>query len=339
MNKNLRILMVGAGAIGGNTAAFLSMAGYDVTIVANREEVAEQIRTKGIKISGVLGNHEVVMKAVAKVPELKGLFDVVFIATKAYDMPKVAKRLLANIHEKSLVVSMQNGICTDDLAAIVGASRTVGCVIGFGATMLERGSLLITSHGDFIIGSIEKEHKPSLLVVQEMLNKVFPTTISNHIFEELYSKLIINSCITSLGAICGLKLGEMLKIKKASAIFMGIIKEAMNVAKSLNIHVPPYAGKLNYYKLIDDKTTWSRFKANLVISIVGHKYRNLKSSSLQSLERGQLTEIDYFNGYIVRKADSIGIDVPINRQLVSMIKQIEAKQLAISLSNLDDIKI
>ncbi|MGD9886912.1 MAG: ketopantoate reductase family protein [Bacilli bacterium] len=339
MNKNLRVLMVGAGAIGGNTAAFMALAGYDVTIVANREEVAEQIRTKGIKISGVLGNHEVVMKAVAKVPELKGLFDVVFIATKAYDMPKVARKLLTFIHEKSLVVSMQNGICTDDLAAIVGPKRTVGCVIGFGATMLERGSLLITSHGEFIIGSIDKENKPNLSIVQEMLNKVFPTIISDNIFEELYSKLIINSCITSLGAICGLKLGEMLKIKKARAIFIGIIKEAMNVAKGLNINVPPYAGKLNYYKLIDDKTTWSRFKANLVISVVGHKYRHLKSSSLQSLERGQLTEIDYFNGYIVKKADEIGIDAPINRQLVAMIKKIEAKQLTIQLTNLDEVQL
>ncbi|HOH18504.1 MAG TPA: ketopantoate reductase C-terminal domain-containing protein, partial [Bacilli bacterium] len=88
-----------------------------------------------------------------------------------------------------------------------------------------------------------------------------------------------------------------------------------------------------------DKTAWSRFKANLIITVVGHKYRHLKSSSLQSLERGQLTEIDYFNGYIVRKADEIGIDVPINRQLVAMIKKIEAKQLPIQLSNLDDVQI
>ena len=44
MNKNVRILMVGAGAIGGSTAAFIALAGYDITIVANREEVAEQIR-------------------------------------------------------------------------------------------------------------------------------------------------------------------------------------------------------------------------------------------------------------------------------------------------------
>jgi len=339
MNKNVRILMVGAGAIGGSTAAFIALAGYDITIVANREEVAEQLRTKGLNISGVLGTHEVIMKAVAKIPELKGLFDIVFIATKAYDMPKVARKLLPFIHDKSLVVAMQNGICTDDLAAIVGSNRTIGCVIGYGASMIERGSLLVTSYGEFIIGGIDKDHKPHLSTIQEILNNVFPTQISDHIFEELYSKLIINSCITSLGAVCGLKLGKMLKIKKARAIFMGIIKEAMNVAKGLKINVPPYAGKLNYYKLIDDKTAWSRFKANLIITVVGHKYRHLKSSSLQSLERGQLTEIDYFNGYIVRKADEIGIDVPINRQLVAMIKKIEAKQLPIQLSNLDDVQI
>lgn len=334
MDKSLRILMIGAGAIGGNTAGLIAKAGNDITVVTRHEDTAELIRKNGIKISGVLGNFTIPMKAFARVSDLTGLFDVVFVATKAYDMPAVTKKILPLIHEKSLVVSMQNGICTDEMAAIVGEHRTVGCVIGFGATMVERGKLIITSNGEFIIGSIAKTNQPNLKPLQEILNNVFPTVISEDIYSELYSKLIINSCITSLGAICGLKLGAMLKIKTARNIFMMIIKEAMNVAKCLNLQVPPYGGRLDYYTLIKDKTWWSRFKAQLIITIVGKKYKNLKSSSLQSLERGQLTEIDFFNGYIVKKAQEVGIETPINSRLLEMVKQIEQKKLDIKVENL-----
>jgi 2-dehydropantoate 2-reductase len=57
----------------------------------------------------------------------------------------------------------------------------------------------------------------------------------------LYSKLIVNSCITSLGAICGLRLGEMMKRRQARKIFLAIIAEAMAVAHAMNLSVPPFA--------------------------------------------------------------------------------------------------
>ena len=339
MTKNPKILMIGPGAIGGTTAALIAKAGYDITIVANREETTKQIKETGIKITGILGNHLVKMKAVTKITDLRGYFDLVFIATKAYDMPKVARKILPYINKNSLIVSMQNGICTEQLAVIVGEQRTVGCVIGFGATMVERGHLHITSYGSFIIGSIAKENRPDLSIIQNILKNVFPTMISDDIFSHLYSKLIINSCITSLGAICGLKLGAMLKIKTARNIFIAIVKEAIIVADAANIKVPPYANKIDYYKLVKGTTICSNFRRHLIIKMVGQKYKNLKSSSLQSLERGQLTEIDYFNGYIVSKGEEYGINTPVNFQLINMIKQIENKKLDIKVDNLYKIQL
>lgn len=333
--EDMRIVIIGAGAIGGISAALIKQKGYDVSLVCKHQVIADIASGRGLHIKGVCGEHTVNMKAVTDLAELQGVFDIAIIATKAYDMQACAKELLSFLKEDSLVLSFQNGICTDDLAAIVGHERTVGCVIGWGATMLEEGELEMTSTGEFIIGCIEGDQS-RLLEVKDALDAIVPTEISDDITSELYSKLIVNSCITSLGAICGLRLGKMLKMKQARNIFIAIIKEAMEVADALGLKVPPFGGKLNYENLVAGDGMVDSIRRHMVISVVGLKYHSLKSSSLQSLERGRPTEIDYFNGFIVRKGEEVGVDCPVNRRLVTMIKEIEGDKRSIKIDNLYD---
>ncbi len=332
-----RILVAGAGAIGGITAALMKQAGYDVTLVCKHRRIADIVEGRGLKISGICGEQCISMPAVADCAELEGVFDYVLIATKAYDMPECAKAMLPYLREDSLVLSLQNGVCVDSMADVVGRDRTVGCVVGFGATMLDECELQMTSSGEFIIGRLEGAND-KLEPICKAMSSVVPSVISDDIYAELYSKLIVNSCITSLGAICGLKLGEMLKMKQARNIFIAIIKEAMDVANAMNIKVPPFGGKLDYYSLVKGSDFIDNLRRHIMIYIVGLKYRNLKSSSLQSLERGRPTEIDYFNGYIARKGDEFGVDCPVNKRLTAMIKEIEGDKRSIKAENLFDEK-
>lgn len=334
----MRIALIGAGAIGGSIAACIAKQGYDLTVVAKYEEYASLIENQGIEITGVKGNFVQKIKAVAKVSQLTGKFDIVFVATKAYDVKENLLSLLSYLKENTSVVSLQNGICTDLYQEVVGKDRTVGCVVGYGATMHQKGKIEITSTGNFVIGSIAKTFKGDLKEVQTCLNTTFETIISDDIYSNLYSKLIINSCITSLGALTGLNLGEMMKIKKIRVIFLKIIDEAIAVANANHIQVPPYGGKLDYYKLYQRKSKFGNFINHLIIQIVGKKYRHLKSSSLQSLQRGQKTEIDYFNGYIVSLGKQVQVSTPINEKLVQMIKEIELHQRKITLDNINDIQ-
>lgn len=293
--KNPRIVVIGAGAVGGVTAAVLKKSGFNITMVV-------------------------------KYPEL---------ATKGYDMPAVAKALLPFLNEDSRVVSMQNGICEEELARIVGNQRTVGCVVGWGATMHEPGVSEMTSTGEFIIGNWEGQEYGRLREIMQMLNWIAQVKFSNNIFSELYSKLIINSCITTLGAISGLLLGEMLLKKKARDIFIRIINEAMAVADAMKLDVPPYAGKLDYYKF-RKKGFFSGAKRHITILVIGLKYRRLKSSSLQSLERGKITEVDYYNGYITMKGMEYGVETPLNKKLTEMVKEIESGKRKISMQNFNE---
>lgn len=338
MVSSPRIVVVGAGAIGGITAALLRKGGQDVTLVCKHQDITTLASGRGLHVTGVKGDFTVAVHAVAAIEELKGLFDIALIATKAYDMPSSARLLLPYLKENTPVLSLQNGICTDALAAVVGAERTVGCVIGWGATMHAPGELEMTSAGEFVIGRIRGDSS-DLLPVQAALETVVPTVISDDIFAELYSKLIVNSCITSLGAICGLRLGEMLKHRQARNVFLSVIREAMAVARAMNLRVPPFGGKLDYTKLLRGSGLPDHLRRHATIYIVGLKYKNLKSSSLQSLERGRPTEIDYFNGYIAKKGESLGVPCPVNSRLTQMIKEIENGKRRIQFDNLFDAKL
>lgn len=328
------IAVIGGGAIGGITAAYLSKAGYDVELVVKYREKAEQAANEGLHITGVRGDQHIRVKAVAGVEELSGKKDIVMIVTKAYDMPDAARRALPFLKDDSVVVSMQNGICVEALGEIVGAQRAVGCVIGWGSTMLPDGTLNMTSEGDFVIGGQLPDKDVSAL--KEVLESMMTTRVSANIIADLYSKMIVNSCITSLGVLSGLTLGQIMTYKQARNIFIAIISEAVAVADAMKLTVEPYGGKLDYYKLLKGRGAAANFRRHAMIRIIGFKYRRLKSSSLQSLQRGKPTEVDYYNGYVAKKGAELGVKTPVNARIVAMIKEIEAGKRPIDPKNFED---
>jgi 2-dehydropantoate 2-reductase len=331
-----RIAVVGGGAIGGITAACLARSGYKIDLVCKHMEIAKRAKVPGLHVFGVHGDFYAPVNAVETTAQLSGVYDLVFLAVKATDAIQAARQLLPLLNPDSLVVSQQNGICEDSLARVLGAERVVGCVVGFGATMHAPGELEKTSEGEFVIGSLAKEPDPRLEPLSELMNLVAPTRISANILGELYAKLIINSCINSLGAMTGLYLGEMLAKKRARDIFIAIMREAMDVAQAMGLTVAKGAsGKLDYYEFLSDGAL-AGIKRHLTIRLIGSKYRRLKSSSLQSLQRGKPTEIDYLNGYIVEKGHELGVPTPVNAHVVAVIKAIEDGRRPVEPANLAD---
>ncbi|MDA8124654.1 MAG: 2-dehydropantoate 2-reductase [Deltaproteobacteria bacterium] len=336
ITKASRICVVGAGAIGGITAALIRRGGYDVELVCKHPELAQAVRTRGVHVTGARGDFWMPMPAVATSEELTEKPDVVFLATKATAMLEAAQRLLPSLKADSLVVSLQNGICEPALAELLGRERVIGCVVGWGATLRAPGELEMTSTGEFVIGPLDGRPAAGLEPLRSMMDLVLPTRLSGDIFSELYSKLIVNACITSLGALCGLTMGEMLASKKARSLFIAIMAEAIAVAKALSIRVPSYGGKLDYDGFLRGSGPLDHLRRHLIIRAIGFKYRRLRSSSLQSLERGQPTEIDFLNGYLSREGKRLGIPTPINDRVVEMIKEIEAGKRRIGRANFKD---
>lgn len=337
LEHNASLAVVGAGAIGGITAAFLARQGWDPQLVTKRAAIAGLANDPGLRIEGVRGRFVQKVRAVPEIGDLQGPLDLVLLATKATEAVAAARALLKVLHEESLVVSLQNGISEEALAQVLGRDRVVGCVVGWGATMLGPGHLEMTSTGEFVLGDLDGQTRPELEVLARMLEAVVPTRVSANIMGELYGKLIVNSCINTLGAISGLYLGEMLARARARRLFVAIMAEAMQVAQAMHLKVEPGGGgKLDYYRFLEGHSPWDRWRRGLTIRLIGFKYRRLKSSTLQSLERGRPTEIGYLNGFICDQGRKLGVPTPLNDALVAMVRQIEAQERGLDPANLDD---
>jgi 2-dehydropantoate 2-reductase len=307
--------------------------GYDTTLVCKYTDLAERCRTSGLHVFGHCGDRRIQVPALAGVDEVEGSMDIVLIATKAIHMEEAARSVLPFLKTTSRVVSMQNGIVEEKLARIVGKDRAVGCVVGFGATMHEHGVLEMTFGGEIWVGYLDRDPDPALEFISKMLSNVVPTRSTSRIMSMLYSKLIINSCTSTMGAITGLDLGPLLKIKKARQLFLAIGKEAMDVADAMRLEVPPYGGRIHYRKILKQHP----LRQHAFLRLFGWKYHRLRSTNLRSLEMGKPTEIEYLNGYIVQQGKAHGVDTPVNRRLSQMVQEIEKKRRPITPVNLEEI--
>jgi len=334
-DNKVKILVVGAGAIGGVTGGLVCRAGHDVRFLEKNLQAVEHIRSSGLAVRTPKERFTVTPAIFAEAAEIPERMDIILLATKATALPEAVFGIKPLMKEDTVVVSLQNGLCEEVIAGIVGKDATIGCVVGWGATMHGPGVLEMTSKGEFIIGRLDGRTDDIVSRVSDILAAAAPTKISANIMGHLYGKLVINSCITTLGAICGLYLGDMLKIRKARNMFIGIIREGLDVAGAMGLRVEPVSG-LDLGSFLRGAGPVSRLKRHALIRLIGFKYRKLKSSSLQSLERGERTEIDFFNGFIAARGRELGVKTPLNDFLTACVKDIEAGRRRIGLANFDD---
>ena len=331
----MKVLVVGAGAIGGTVAVLLKKEGYDIRIKCHIPEIKELIETKGFYLHGAKGEHHVDFKCYHEVEEFGDeKFDIIIIATKYAHVAASAKLIMPYLAEGGIIVGMQNGILTEELAEIVGRDKAVGCMIGFGATRNADNDVTMTSLGEYYVGMLDGRKTPMLEKFAEMLSNVVPAQVTLDIKGRQYSKLIINSCINAVAGITGLKLGTILKDVRAQDLFLNIAREGMAVAKAMNIKVPKYGAVLEYRMLALSNAKWYNRIIKIVVRMVGKLYSDVKPSTLQSIEAGEKTEIDILNGFFVTNGDKYGVDTPVNDKIVQMIHEIEEGKRTCTPNNL-----
>lgn len=325
----MEVLIIGAGAIGGTLAAWMSEIAQ-VTLLERNEETAKAISENGLTVKDGRDILKASCRTVTSIGK-EEKFDYCFTATRAYNLKEAVTDVLDNLKSDSIVVSMNNGICLNALAEVVGSDRAAACSINYGVGISSPGNYYIKIHGDLVIG-MEKTTRP-LLTLAENINRVVPCRVTDNIIGELYSKMLINSCITSTAVLSGLTLGEILSRKEGRKVFDGIIKEGMDVANAYGITVPKYKRKLNYYTLYRNNL-FGKIAKRIQYAYLGHKYGKRVSATLEALKRGVKTETEFYNGYIVKLAGGKNIDTPVNRAVCDMIAEIEKDLSKISPDNL-----
>ena len=337
--RDMKVVLVGTGSIGGTIAVLLQEHGHDLDVVAHGEEKAKLFREEGFRLTGVYGDHCQRLHAYPSVSALTDTYDLALIATKYQQMPDVARELLPHLKDTSLVASLQNGLCLDMLSEVVGDERTAGVMIGFGATQLEPNLVEVTASAELVIGMLDGSEPPALKQLCSMLNDCLPTKTTTDINAKLYSKLVFNSVINAMAAVTNAPVGKALKTRKARRVVMGIIREGVAVADAMDLDIPRF-NILPKYKFFAAR------RSRLTRALCGQFLRiglavgsgSVRPSTLQSLEKGKPTEVDIMNGYISAKGRELSVPTPVNDSLTAIIKEIESGARPLSAKNLRDVK-
>ena len=337
--KNARILIAGIGGVGGVIAGRLIQAGYEPVLVTNNPSITTAINRDGIRVREGERSDTVPAYAYTLFEEVprEDRLDVVYLAMKANTVIDAAAQLYPLLSDEGFVVTLQNGIVEEYVGEAVGFDRVVSGIVGWGGTMERAGHYAKTSPGATHIGELDGQRTPRLDEVATQLQHVGPVSIHDNIRGALWSKLAINCVITTIGAVTGETLGAMLARPEARWIFLQTYTEVVDTAVAHGIQLEKIAANPMLLYCPRDAGGFQRLKKDLIVRMLGRKYRETKSSMLQSLERSRPTEIDFLNGYVVEQAALVGVPVPMNEALVAMVKDIEAGGRAIAPGNLADL--
>lgn len=338
MASEPKVLLVGCGGIGGITAAQLARAGCDVTVVTGNPEISRAIATHGVRIRDLDGKDwsQRLSQTAVKAGDLfsHGRYDVCLVATKLTTLTDVLSEVQPLLSPSAPIVCMQNGLPESHAAKIVGERSVVGCVVGFGATLLEPGFSQRTSSGGFQLGRLlARDRDEELAQVAELLGRGIPTKIVENLQGVRWSKLAINCATSTLGAIGGDTLGHLLSHRFVRRIVLEVWRELCAVAECEGIRLTKVAGTIDIAKLAlsdDDKRrsvgSLPLLVKHSILLAIGLKFRRMRSSMAVAIERGRKPEIDWLNGEIVRRGAQHGVPTPLNRELVSLVHDIVAKR-------------
>jgi 2-dehydropantoate 2-reductase len=323
----MRVWSVGAGAVGGTVAARLARCGIEPVVVdANRDHVL-RIRYPGLHVDGG------VTPLAAYTPDDPGEDlddppDVVLLAVRSDATTDALQPLVPRLREDTDVVSLQNGLNEERIAAVVGPDRTVGCVVGFGATWIAAGHVSVDAEGDLQIGRLDGSSDERLERVRALLGNAFPTRITTNVLGALWGKMLVNS-MTVMGALGGMLVGELLDTPERRRVVAGVIAEGVDVATASGVRLPRVLGTVEAARVRDDVAMDAALRA------FGERFGAIRSVTWRDFELGRRTEVDAVTGEIVRRGDALCVPVPLSAAVYGMLKEIEAGGRRIDPSNLD----
>ena len=319
-----RVLLVGAGGIGGVVGSLLCGTAAEVTVQTTNPAIGAALRERGFRLRGDDAGRGGKPHAVVAVTPATADFDWVLLAVQPPQVESAARSALGALAPRGRLVCFQNGLCEERIARFAGVERVVGGVVAWGASMVEPGVYERTSAGGFSLGVLPGGDAACLPELARLLEVVGPVTLSQNLAGVRWSKLAINCAVSTLGTLGGERLGALLRVRFVRRLALEVLTEAVQVARAEGVELEKVAGTvdLTWLSLSADerqKASMSLATKHTLMLAVGARYRRMRSSMLAALERGREPAVDFLNGEVVERAVRHGLAVPVNaraRELV-----------------------
>jgi 2-dehydropantoate 2-reductase len=298
LSTPLQVTVMGAGAVGCYFGGMLARAGHAVTLVARPQHV-EAITRDGLRLETKTFDERVRLQAVTEPSERQNP-DLVLFCVKSMDTEATGRQLRPFLRPDTLVLCLQNGVDNAERLRTVLPEHDVAAAVVYVATeMAGPGHLKHHGRGELFI----EPARASERVAQALVAAGVPTEVSDNVRGALWLKLILNCAYNAVSAIAQRPYGENVKVDAIWDVMRDVVDECLSVARADGVHVPADA-HVATRKLVESMPS---------------QY----SSTAQDLARGKPTEIDFLNGYVVRRGQVLGIATPANRVLWALVKLLE----------------
>ena len=333
-----KLAVLGVGAIGSTIGAYLTRAGSDITLVDLWPAHVEEMKNRGLKVTAQDEEFTVRVKAIhlVDVCSLRERFDAVFLSVKSYDSVWAATFIQPYLKPAGVLVSAQNSINEDWVAPVIGFTRTIGCVVTLGAGLYEPGHVTRTSspsRPSFALGELNGMITPRIQELAKVLAPVGPAHATANLWGDRWAKLTVNCMANALAGITGMNGEEMRASPEVFSIAVKVAGEALTVAQTLGVQVEPLGG-IPAQAYLDSARGVGLEELRRKRVEAGRSVGAGRPSLLQDVMKGRHTEVDYLNGYVVRKGREVDVPTPMNEAIVQVTKRLEAGELKPNAGNL-----
>ena len=330
----MQFLVWGAGAIGGTMGAWLARAGHDVTLVDNVDEHVAAINRDGLRITGPIAEFTQRMPAFTPAT-VRGEWDTIMLATKAHHTEAATRALLPYLSAQGCVISAQNGLNEIMIAAIVGAERTVGAFVNFGADYLEPGVILHGSRAAVVVGEVDGRITPRVNAIRDAWRDLDDRAIvTPNIWGYLWGKEAYGAMLFAT-ALTNESIADALAMPAYRHVYIALAREILAVAKARGISPETFDG-FDPSAYLPDAPSGAAERS--LDDLVAHNRRSAKTHSgiwRDLAVRKRRTEVDAQLGIVIALGSEAGVATPLTTRLVDLIHEIENGARPQSLHALD----
>lgn len=303
----MNIVIIGAGGVGGYFGGKLAKAGYHTTFIA-RGQTLENIRQNGLQVKSILGDFHVYPHATDNYEVIKEA-DLILLCVKSWQIEAIAEKIKPLLPGNTAVLPLQNGADNADrLASILPPSQVIAGLCRIVSKIESPG--VIDHFGyepEIVFGEIHNEPSLRLESIKVIFDKAgFKNRASDNIQRDIWLKFLFIATISAMGALTRSVLGIMRedpflrrKLKETAAEIV-----AVGNGLGVDINGKDIDGCFAIIDRIDYDTT-------------------------MSLQRDMMeekpSELENFNGYIVRQGDKLGIETPVNDFIYYSLRPMEEK--------------
>ena len=298
-----RIAVVGAGAVGGYFGGMFARAGAPIILIGRRN-FADAVNAAGLALDKSQGQERIRVAATTEIGAIRDSSLILF-SVKANDTEETAKQIAPLLQPDATVVCLQNGVDNADRIRAAANVTVIPAAVYVAVSVPEPGRVKHLARGDLIIGPPSER---TTEVTNTFIRAGIPCRISQNIEGELWVKLLCNSALNAISALGHARYGQIMENAAAKQLMQQVVDEVLAVAEANRIVLPG----------ISDRESGMAAAMEIATQMAG-----ALSSTAQDLDRGRPTEIDALNGYISRRGAELGVPVPINHALFTLVKLAE----------------